>query len=174
MIYLLTFSKREVSYVHGGCSYQGEFFDKDGYLEKSLKISSLDTKQINPTLEEITKFSGGVVNERGDDLALLAKSNLAIADDFHVGESVLAISGEVKGLFGVVKSIIGSTVSIIPDKSFNNTRPVQISASELSKRFREGDHVKVANGVHADETGLVVKVSDNTVTLLSDTTLKTV
>jgi transcription elongation factor SPT5 len=36
-----------------------------------MKLTSIESKSINPTLEEITKFSGGVVNERGEDLALV-------------------------------------------------------------------------------------------------------
>jgi transcription elongation factor SPT5 len=36
----------------------------------------------------------------------------------------------------------------------------------------EGDHAKVINGVHKDDSGLVLKVENNVVTLLSDTTLK--
>jgi transcription elongation factor SPT5 len=36
----------------------------------------------------------------------------------------------------------------------------------------EGDHAKVINGVHKDESGLVLKIENNVVTLLSDTSLK--
>jgi transcription elongation factor SPT5 len=111
-------SKREVASVHGGATYQGDFFDKEGYLEKQLKISSIESKLINPTLEEITKFSGGVVNERGDELAMLAKSNLANAEDFHISENVIAIAGEAKNVFGIVKSIANGIVTVVPDKSF--------------------------------------------------------
>jgi transcription elongation factor SPT5 len=42
----------------------------------------------------------------------------------------------------------------------------------LTKRFSDGDHAKVVNGLHRDESGMVIKVDNNIVTLLSDTTLK--
>jgi hypothetical protein len=44
---------------------------------------------------------------------------LAIAEDFHVGENVIAISGEAKNVSGTVKSIAQGIVTIIPDKEFN-------------------------------------------------------
>ena len=48
------------------------------------------------------------------------------------------------------------------------------AASDLAKRFVDGDHIKVINGVHKDESGLVIKVENNIVTVLSDSTLKPV
>jgi len=36
----------------------------------------------------------------------------------------------------------------------------------------EGDHVKVINGKHKDETGLVLKIVGSIITVLSDLTLK--
>lgn len=151
--------------------YQNEFFDKDGYLEKVIKLASIESKLINPTLEEITKFSGGVINERGEDLAILATANLAIAEDFHVGENVIAIAGDAKNVSGMVKSISNGIVTVIPDKIFNFDA-FQYPARDLSKQFKEGHHVKVANGLHKDETGLVVKVDENVVTILSDASMK--
>lgn len=49
---------------------------------------------------------------------------------------------------------------------------MQYSAHDLAKRFSDGDHAKVVNGLHKDESGLVLKVENNIVTLLSDTTFK--
>lgn len=94
-------------------------FDKDGYLEKSLvKITSLELKNVNPTLEEITRFSGGAVNENGDDLSILANGNIAKAQDFQTGEKVLVLSGEMRNIEGVIHSIDGDIVTVIPDKSY--------------------------------------------------------
>ncbi len=98
--------------------FQGEMFDKDGYLEKNMKITSLELKNINPTLEEITRFSGGAVNEKGEDLSILANGNVAKAEDFQTGEKVVVLSGEMRNMEGVVESIEGSVVTIIPDKSY--------------------------------------------------------
>lgn len=139
-----------------------------------MKISSLIIKDVEPSLEEITRFSGGAVNDRGEDLSMLAKSNMAKADDFQTGEKVVVLSGEMKNVPGVVVSVENGIVVIEPDKSYGLANAVKYPASELAKRFLEGDHAKVINGVHKDESGLVLKIENNVVTLLSDTTLKPV
>ena len=56
------FSKKDVQTMHGGYMYQGDFFDQEGYLEKSVKVTSLETTKVNPSLEEITRFSGGAIS----------------------------------------------------------------------------------------------------------------
>ena len=38
---------------------------------------------------------------------------------------------------------------------------IDLPARSVRKRFKPGDHVKVMAGQNADETGLVVAVSDN-------------
>lgn len=44
-------------------------------------------------------------------------------------------------------------------------------ANELKKYFKVGEHVKVIGGRFEGETGLIVKVDDNQVTLISDLTM---
>lgn len=46
-----------------------------------------------------------------------------------------------------------------------------MNAFELRKFFRAGDHVKVVNGRYEGDTGLVVRVEENLVILLSDLTM---
>jgi transcription elongation factor SPT5 len=111
-------SKREVSAAQGGYAYQGDFFDKQGYLEKGMKLSSLQTDKVAPTLEEITRFSGGAVPGRADDLGLLPLANMAVSDSFHIGDNVIIISGELRNVTGCVKSIQNDIVTVIPDKHF--------------------------------------------------------
>ncbi|KAJ8331441.1 transcription elongation factor spt5 [Batrachochytrium dendrobatidis] len=165
------FNKREINAGNGGYTYQGDFFDKDGYLEKTMKVTSLLTEMVNPTLDEITKFSGGSINEQNNDLALLASANQATTDDFQIGEGITVISGELKNVPGVIQSIEGGIVTVIPDKSFGLSGPLRYPARDIAKRFEEGNHVKVVGGVHKDETGLIVKIDNNVVTILSDTSL---
>ncbi|KAJ1328464.1 hypothetical protein BSLG_010196 [Batrachochytrium salamandrivorans] len=165
------FNKREINPGNGGYNYQGEFFDKDGYLEKSVKVRSLLTENVDPTLDEITKFTGGSINEHGNDLALLASANQATPDDFQIGEGITVISGELRNVPGVIQSIEGGIVTILPNKSFGLSGPLRYPARDIAKRFEEGNHVKVVGGVHKDETGLIVKIENNVVTILSDTTL---
>jgi transcription elongation factor len=51
-------------------------------------------------------------------------------------------------------------------------KTTSLPIESLRKRFHQGDHVKVVNGRHKDETGLVVKVTDSIVTLISDVSMK--
>jgi transcription elongation factor SPT5 len=157
----------------GGHFYQSDFYDSFGYLEKSFKTSALETKNINPTLEEITKFNGGIISEKNEDLAMLASANVASSDDFSVGEAVVAIAGELKNISGTVKAVERGIVTIIPLKEYS-IAPFKYPAKDVSKLFKDGDHVKVINGMHKEETGLVIEIDENVVTMLSDTTLKPV
>lgn len=43
-----------------------------------------------------------------------------------------------------------------------------MNASELRKYFKNGDHVKVIAGRYEGDTGMVVRVEDNLVVLISD------
>lgn len=45
-----------------------------------------------------------------------------------------------------------------------------LSAFEIKKYFKTGDHVKVINGKYEGDTGLIVRVEDNLVILISDIT----
>lgn len=106
--------------MQGGFVYQTEQYDRDGYLEKEFKTSNIEYKSVKPTLEEITKFNGGAV-EQGEELSLLAAStgsNVAKASDFQTGEKVIVLSGEMKNVEGVVSSVVNDIVTIIPDSSY--------------------------------------------------------
>jgi transcription elongation factor SPT5 len=83
-----------------------------------MKIVSLETKNVNPSLEEITKFSGGAVNDKGEDLTMLANANVAKEGDFQTGEKVIVLSGEMKNVPGTVHSVENGVVTIIPDKAY--------------------------------------------------------
>ena len=141
-------------------------------MEKEFKILSLETKNINPSLEEVAKFSGGVVNEK--DSQLLINTDVAQGKDFQPGEKVVVLYGDTKNIPGTVHSVENDIVTVITDKEYGLDNYIQYSASDLAKRFSEGDHAQVINGVHKDETGLVLKIENNLVTLLSDSSLKTV
>lgn len=50
---------------------------------------------------------------------------------------------------------------------------IEVPVKGLRKRFREGDHVKVIGGSrYADEIGMVVRIKDDTVTILSDLSMQ--
>lgn len=169
-------SDHSLSKSKGYWIYGSDMFNKEGYLEKEMKIVSLDINNINPTLDEITKFTGGAIGENQMDLAELSitsGSAIANTEDFFVGEHVEVTEGELINLHGIVKSVDNDIVSIVAaDAEELDTGVLTFSANQLRKRFLEGDHVKVMNGKHKDETGLVLKIVGAIITILSDLTLK--
>ncbi|ORY05248.1 transcription elongation factor Spt5 [Basidiobolus meristosporus CBS 931.73] len=149
--------------------YGNELF-KDGYLEKDVKITSLVTEFVNPTLDEITRFSnGGVDDERGLDLSTLGNSG--IVAQFQPGDHVEVTEGDLINLHGVVESVENDIVMIIPQDRRLLEEHLKFPARQLRKRFAQGEHVKVINGRFSGETGLIIKVEDNVVTMLSDVSM---
>ena len=59
---------------------------------------------------------------------------------------------------------------------FNNLKKELLTFREeqLAKHFKMGDHVKVISGMFEGETGLILRVDNNVVTLFSDLTKKEV
>ncbi|KAF9280240.1 transcription elongation factor spt5 [Mortierella alpina] len=149
---------------------------REGYLEKDMKISSLITESINPTLDEIQKFAkGGVDDEDGGlDLSAVALSAMStsVTGHFQPGENVEVMEGELKNERGTVDSVNGDMVlvRVWDDKLKGNI--LKFPPTQLRKLFKEGDHVKVVNGKFKDETGLIIKIEDSVVTIVTDLNVK--
>lgn len=90
------------------------------------------------------------------------------------GDHVEVFEGEQAGVHGVVDSINQDVVTITAVGVDIDGQKVDVPARRVRKRFKAGDHVKVMAGQNADETGLVVCVSDNVVTFLSDMSMQEV
>ncbi|KAI9021556.1 hypothetical protein CLU79DRAFT_719569 [Phycomyces nitens] len=154
---------------------------RDGYLEKNMKVATLQVEDVSPTLDEIAKFaSGGELNgEDGDraldlsKLSVQAVNNAQASTLFQGGDTVEVIEGDMIHSIGVVDSVEESSVVVMLDVDGMKKR-VTLPAKQLRKKFREGDHVKVINGRYKDESGMIVNVMDSVVTILSDATLNEV
>ncbi|KAJ2084272.1 transcription elongation factor spt5 [Coemansia sp. RSA 988] len=160
----------------------------NGYLHKDMRIVSLQLDNVNPTLEEIAKFAAGEAGEDGDEQAAIAalanqaaaatmggveEANGLGARDLQQGEQVEVIEGDLAGVVGVVRSVEGNNVVRIEPELGALARSkrggtMSFPASQLRKRFRTGDHVKVLNGRHANETGMVLDVADAVATVYTD------
>ncbi|KAI8991679.1 hypothetical protein BDF20DRAFT_831695 [Mycotypha africana] len=168
--------KKGSYWVYNGDSY------RDGYLEKSMKMATLQIEGVNPSLEEIAKFAGNneLTSEDGERaLDLASLSNLAInntkeeATLFQPGDAVTVVEGDMIHATGIVDNVKDTSVTVSL-KIDGSDKKVTLPARQLRKTFKEGDHVKVINGRFKDESGLVLKVDGNIVTLLSDASLKEV
>ncbi|KAI0311407.1 hypothetical protein OF83DRAFT_1271398 [Amylostereum chailletii] len=165
-------SKRNQVYV-----FQNDTF-KDGFIEKDYKINALVLENVNPTLDEITRFARGQDGAEGEnnvDLSIIAEaSRKAAIAVLQPGDHVEVFEGEQAGVHGIVDSIAQDVVTLNPVGVDLEGQKVEVPARSVRKRFKAGDHVKVMAGKNADETGLVVSVADNVVTFLSDMSMQEV
>ena len=156
-------------------TFGGEEFE-DGYLIKDFRITALTIKDVNPTLEEITKFAAGTDDSEGIDLASLAAGLKASAtgSTFEAGDHVELFEGEQAGVSGIVESVANGIATITSTYSGLKGQALEVPVRSLRKRFKNGDHVKVTYGRYKDETGMVVRVVDDQVTIVSDMSMKEV
>jgi transcription elongation factor SPT5 len=164
-------SKRNQVYVFQNDTY------RDGFIEKDFKLSALILEDVNPTLDEIQQFSRRQDSE-GDnlvDLSVIAEaSRKAAVSVLQPGDHVEVFEGEQAGVHGVVEEISQDVVTITAEGVDIEGQKIELPARSVRKRFKPGDHVKVMSGQNADETGLVVSVSDNVITFISDMSMQEV
>ena len=167
-----TVAKRNQFYVFANDTF------REGYMEKDFKISALVLENVNPTLDEIMRFTrqeDGAENENTVDLSIIAEAAKKEAIQvLQPGDHVEVFEGEQTGVHGFVESIGNEVVTLRTVGAEMEGQKVDIPARSVRKRFKPGDHVKVMTGHNADETGLVVSVADSVVTFLSDMSLQEV
>lgn len=158
--------KANDEYVFNGDTY------KAGFCEKDVKIHGLITENVNPTLDEITAFQGGDDADEGPsniDLSIIHQAaKKAATAVLQPGDHVEVFEGEQIGLDGIVESILDDVVHLRPKLPDMDGQTIEVPAASLRKRFKSGDHVKVMAGKNIDETGLVVAVNGDVVTIWSD------
>ena len=164
-------AKRNQVYVFQNDTY------KDGFIEKDYKLSGVVLEDVNPTLDEITRFARGADGGEGEhavDLSIIAEaSRKAAISVLQPGDKVEVFEGEVAGVKGTVEAISQDIVTIRPkDLEVGDDQTIEVPARSVRKAFEAGDHVKVMSGKNADESGLVVSVSDNVVTFISDLSMQ--
>jgi transcription elongation factor SPT5 len=160
--------------------FNGDHF-RDGYLEKRTKVATLQVANVNPSLDEIARFAGdNELNpedgERTLDLATLttqSANDVQASSLFQNGDTVEVIEGDLIRSTGTVVSVSDSSVMVsLNVEGFK--KQVSFPPRQIRKQFNEGDHVKVIHGRYKDESGMIVNVKENIVTILSDATLKEV
>ncbi|KAI1448882.1 transcription initiation protein [Annulohypoxylon stygium] len=155
-------------------NYNGDEFEK-GFQVKDIKIQHLIVTDVNPTLEEVTKFaSGGEDGVENIDLKSLAASlkdsNANVT--YLPGDVVEVYEGEQKGVVGKATNVQADIVTIQVTEGDLAGQTIEVPTKGLRKQFRIGDHVKVIGGSrYRDEVGMVVNISEDRVTLLTDQTM---
>ena len=152
-------------------NYMGEEFE-NGFQVKDIKIQQLSVKDVSPTLEEVTKFTSGAEDgtENIDLKALAASlkdSNANVA--YLPGDVIEVYDGEQKGVVGRATNVRSDIVTMQVTEGELRGQEIEVPTKGLRKRFRAGDHVKVIGGSRfRDEVGMVVNISDDRVTILTD------
>ncbi|KAI9843960.1 MAG: transcription elongation factor spt5 [Sclerophora amabilis] len=156
-------------------SYLNETY-MNGYLIKDFKIQLLQTEKVDPTLEEVTKFASGADDgtENLDLNALAANLKASTVNASYLpGDMVEVYDGEQQGVCGKTVSVQGDIVTITVTEGDLKGQTIEVPVKGLRKRFREGDHVKIIGGSRfQDEVGMVVKISEDRVTILSDVNMQ--
>ena len=163
----------EVEARKHGYMVSNEVFE-NGYQVKDIKIQQLQVTDVNPTLEEVTKFASGTEDgtENLDLKALAAslKDSNAMAT-YLPGDVVEVYSGEQKGVVGKTTHVQGDIVTIDVIEGDLTGQTIEVPIKGLRKRFKMGEHVKVIGGSRfRDEVGMVVKIAEDRVTILTDQT----
>lgn len=154
-------------------SFMGDEFE-NGFQVKDVKIQQLVVTDVNPSLEEVTRFASGAEDgtENLDLKALAASlkdSNTLVT--YLPGDIVEVYSGEQRGVVGKATNVQGDIVTMTVTEGDLRSQTIEVPIKALRKRFKVGDHVKVIGGSKfRDEVGTVVKISEDRVTLLTDQT----
>uniref|UniRef100_A0A915A8U5 Transcription elongation factor SPT5 n=5 Tax=Parascaris univalens TaxID=6257 RepID=A0A915A8U5_PARUN len=167
------FDVERIKEIGGEVSTDGDFLTfegnqyRRGFLYKWFPLNVILVDGVKPSLSELEKFQ-----ETTDDLKKELEGTRVKerAYTFAPGDYVEVADGELVNLRGRVQSVDGEKVVVLPDHE-DLKEALTLNAYELRKFFRAGDHVKVINGRYEGDTGLIVRVEDNLVILLSDLTM---
>ncbi|CAG9857576.1 unnamed protein product [Phyllotreta striolata] len=148
--------------------FEGNRYSRKGFLYKNFTLSAVIIDGVKPTLAELERFEE---QPEGIDLELSAeKEEKSVTHSFSAGDNVEVYEGELINLQGRIISIDGHLITVMP-KHEDLKDPLVFQANELKKFFKTGDHVKVLSGRYEGDTGLVVRVENNRVVLISDLTM---
>lgn len=170
--------KTHPRYVQGNATtntwtYLGDEFE-NGFQVKDVKIQQLTVTDVNPTLEEVTRFASGAEDGTENlDLKALSASlkNTNSLVTYLPGDMVEVYAGEQKGVMGKATNVQGDIVTIAVSEGDLAGQNIEVPTKGLRKRFNIGDHVKVIGSSKFEgEVGTVVNISEDQVTILTDNT----
>ncbi|KAI4198768.1 MAG: hypothetical protein LQ346_002696 [Caloplaca aetnensis] len=156
-------------------TYMGDTYI-NGFLIKDFRLQGLITENVNPSLEEVTRFTAGADDGTENlDLTALAASlkSGAAKDSYLPGDMVEVYEGEQQGVCGKAVSVQGDIITLRVTEGDLRGQAIDVPVKGLRKRFKEGDHVKVVGGSrYRDEVGMVVQIKKDQVTILSDMSMQ--
>ncbi|CAB4256350.1 similar to Saccharomyces cerevisiae YML010W SPT5 Protein involved in regulating Pol I and Pol II transcription and pre-mRNA processing [Maudiozyma barnettii] len=140
----------------------------DGYLFKSFRIQYIETKNIQPSVEELARFSSKDGSVDLSNISQALKKSQASKVTFQSGDRVEILVGEQRSSKGIVTKTTTDIATVkLPQFPL---KPLEFPISSLRKIFEPGDHVTVINGDHQGDAGLVLIVKQGQVTFMSNQT----
>ncbi|KMT19955.1 hypothetical protein BVRB_1g009990 [Beta vulgaris subsp. vulgaris] len=133
------------------------------YLYKTVALTSIATGNINPSIQEVENFRE--IGETDANLGTLFKGKENGC--WMRGDAVVVVKGDLKNLKGSIEHVEGDIVHIKPNEKIP-LKTIAIHKRDLAKYFEPGCHVKVICGVQKGTTGMVVKVDQMKLVILSD------
>ncbi|KAK8572245.1 hypothetical protein V6N13_047857 [Hibiscus sabdariffa] len=153
----------------------GDYFEniggmlfKDGFLYKTVSMKSISAQNIKPTFDELEKFRTPSTSG-GEMVGLSTLFSNRKKGHFMKGDAVIVIKGDLKNLKGWVEKVEEENVHIRPEMK-GLPKTLAVNEKELCKYFEPGNHVKVVSGTKEGATGMVVKVEQHVLIILSDAT----
>ncbi|KAL4280693.1 hypothetical protein GQ457_03G029670 [Hibiscus cannabinus] len=149
--------------------YIGAMLFKDGFLYKTVSMKSISVQNIKPTFDELEKFRAPSAKGEGEMVGLSTLFANRKKGHFMKGDAVIVVKGDLKNLKGWVEKVEEENVHIRPEMK-GLPKTLAVNEKELCKYFEPGNHVKVVAGTKEGATGMVVKVEQHVLIMLSDTT----
>merc|ERR1712137_196067 len=142
----------------------------DGYLFKEAFVKGLEITNVNPSVEEVKKFQRSVSTEQ--IIASIERAKATKKQTIARGDNVIVLHGSLANVEARVEEVQEDFVIATPAiEGFKDQISVEIN--NIRKLFQKGDRVQVISGTHKGETGLIVNIEEEVVTIYSHETRKT-
>uniref|UniRef100_A0A803N0S0 Uncharacterized protein n=1 Tax=Chenopodium quinoa TaxID=63459 RepID=A0A803N0S0_CHEQI len=152
---------------------------RSSYKGDLAKVVDVDTVKHKVTVKVTPKLNALTLSDKQEGVAYLYKTvalSSIVTGDIHSrknkgcwirGDAVVVVKGDLNNLKGFVEYVEGDIVHIRPTEKIP-LKTVSVHRKELAKYFETGCQVKVISGQLEGATGIVVKVDQNKLVILSD------
>jgi len=164
------FNPDKIRSIGGDFTKDGDFYIfegnryRNGFLYKYFKMDQIVVDGVKPTVSELELFNEGSNEFKGE---LSIGKDFAKFHNFAPGDNVEVTEGELLNLQGKITNIDGDIAYIKPNHS-ELKEIVTVNLREIRKSFKIGDHVLVIDGHFKGDTGIIVRVEENLIILISD------
>lgn len=94
--------------------FESNRYNQRGFLIKMFPMSKLITEGVKPSLTELQKFEESPDGLDSESTAILSKTALDKSHNFASGDVVQVSHGELVGIVGVITSIDGEKIKVLP------------------------------------------------------------